>query len=74
MGMKLNIYNLGQLGIDLVNSPIHTEDGSLLTCQNAQLSPDNEETSIRKRDGFSRINSVAAAGQILAIFNVPTAD
>ena len=68
---KLNVYNLGSLGIDIVNSPLHVADGSLITCQNAQVSPDNADLSLKKRDGMSKINSTAAAGSLLAILNVP---
>lgn len=71
MAQKLNVFNLGQLGVDLVDSPIHTADGTLLSCQNAIISTDNDELALRKREGFVKINSIAAAGQILAIFNVP---
>ena len=70
MPLKLNVYNLGSLGIDLVNSPLHIADGSLLDCQNAQMSPNDAELALKKRDGMVKINSVAANGSIIAIFNV----
>lgn len=68
---KITAYNMGAKGLDLVNSPIHVDDTSLLSCQNAQLSPDDAEFGIKKRDGMVKINSSAAAGSILAMINVP---
>ncbi len=65
-------YNIGSLGIDLVNSPVHVADTSLLSGQNAQVSPDDSELALRKRDGMVKINSVAAAGRLKAIFNITT--
>lgn len=67
----LKAYNIGSMGIDLVNSPIHVEDTSVLSCQNAQVSPDDRELGLMKRDGMAKINSVAAAGTLKAIINVP---
>lgn len=67
----LKAYNIGVLGIDLVNSPVHVEDTSLLSCQNAQISPHDTEGGIKKRDGMAKINSVAAAGSLVAIINIP---
>lgn len=66
----LKAYNLGSLGIDIVNSPIHVADTSLIDCQNAQISPDDAELAIRKRDGMAKVNSVAAAGSLLAVINI----
>lgn len=68
---KLNVYNLGSVGIDIVNSPLHVEDGYLLNCQNAQVSPHDADLSLKKRDGMAKVNSVAAAGSLITIFNVP---
>lgn len=70
MAQILKVYNIGSLGVDLVNSPIHVKDTALVSCQNAQVSPDDAELGIKKRDGMSKINSIAAAGTLLAVFNV----
>jgi hypothetical protein len=69
----LKAYNIGSIGVDLVNSPIHVEDTALLNGQNAQISPHDAELAIRKRDGMVKINASVAAGRIKAIFNIPTA-
>ncbi len=71
---KQDVYNLGQIGIDLVNSPLHVADGSVLQSQNAQLSPDDAELALKKRDGMAKVNSSAAAGTIISLFNVALAD
>lgn len=68
---ELTVYTLGQYGIDIVNSPLHVKDGSLHSCQNAQISPNDAELAIKKRDGMAKINSIAAAGSLVAIINLP---
>jgi hypothetical protein len=70
---QLKVYNIGDLGVDLVNSPLHVEDTHVLSCQNAQVSPDDREGALKKRDGMSVINAVPAAGTLLAIINIPVA-
>lgn len=67
----LKVYNIGSIGIDLVNSPVHVEETALLSCQNAQISPHDSELAIRKRDGIAKINTVAAAGALRAVINIP---
>lgn len=71
MGKILKAYNIGSLGIDIVNSPLHVADTSLVNCQNGQTSPDDREMAMKKRDGMAKINSIAAAGRLLAILNIP---
>jgi len=66
----LLVYNLGELGVDIVNSPLHTVDGSFEQTQNAQLSTNDAEIALKKRDGMSKINSSVAAGSIIAIANI----
>lgn len=71
---KLNVYQLGEIGINLVESAIHVKDGTLLSAQNAQLAPIDGDGAIRKRDGMAKLNAVAAAGAILAGCAVPMTD
>lgn len=70
---KINLYNLGQLGIDIVNAPFQVEDGAFLSTQNAQASTKDDELAIRKRDGMSKVNTTAAAGTVFAFFMVGSA-
>lgn len=67
----LKVYNLGSEGIDLVNSPIHAKPGALTNAQNATIRPVQGNTGITKRDGMAKINSVAAAGSLAQIINIP---
>lgn len=71
---KQNVYTLGEKGIDVVESPVHVEDGVVLNAQNASLSPVDCEGALRKRDGMAKHNAVAAAGAIRSIFNVSLID
>lgn len=71
---KQNVYNIGELGVDVVESPVHVGDGALLNAQNAQLAPIELEGAIRKRNGLAKFNSVAAAGQINSGFHVSLTD
>ncbi len=70
---KQNVYNLGEQGIDVVESPVHVAEGVLLHAQNAQLAPIDLEGGIRKRDGMAQFAG-AAAGAILSGFNVSLID
>ena len=68
---KVSVYNLGALGIDIVNDNFSSLDGSLTQCQNAQSSPDGADKALRKRDGMAKINTDVAAGSIIAVVNIP---
>ena len=69
---KLNVYGLGQHGINRVKSPVHVLDGELLSAQNATVRPVQGQLAITKRDGMAKINSDAAAGTLASITNIPT--
>lgn len=71
---KHNVYNLGEEGIDIVESPVHVAEGVLLNAQNAQLSPIDLEGGFRKRNGMAKFNSSVAAGAIVSGFNVSLVD
>lgn len=71
---QINVYGLGEHGINRVKSPVHVIDGELLSCQNATTSPIGAQLGLKKRDGMVKINSSAAAGSIIAIANIPFAN
>lgn len=71
MPSKLDVYNLGMVGVDLVNGPIHQADGSLLACQNAVMEPSDAEMALSKRGGMTKVNSTTASGTIMSIVNIP---
>lgn len=70
---KLNVYNLGKLGVVVDKSPIHTEDGELLKAQNAIRDSAGSDGALRKRLGLTKLNAVALAGSVFGIINVPIA-
>ncbi len=57
VGGKLNVYNLGALGVNLVSGHIHMKDGELLQCQNAMASPVGAQVALVKRPGMDRKSS-----------------
>ena len=71
---QLNIYNVGERGVVLDKSPIHTEDGELLAAQNAMINTAGGLGAIRKRDGIAKINSSALAGQVTGGIGLPLPD
>lgn len=74
MGGKLNIYNLGDLGVVVDKSPIHEQDGELLRAQNAQVDSVGALGGIRKRDGLAKLNASALAGQVTGLLSLPLPD
>lgn len=73
MAGKINVFNLGDLGVDLVKSPLHIPDGAWRSLQNAEFGNDQAEQGIKKRGALTRINSIALAGSVLSLSNVPIA-
>jgi hypothetical protein len=71
---KLNLYNVGDLGVHLVETPIHSPDGSFTSAQNASVSRDMGQHGLRKRHGLNKLNTTAFAGAVLAIGNLPFTD
>ena len=68
---KLNIYSLGEKGVNTSKSPVHLEDGELTTAQNWHPDP---EGAIRSRDGLTKLNSSALAGTVTGMIGVPLPD
>jgi hypothetical protein len=71
---KIDAYNLGDLGVDLVSSPLHSDDGTLLLAQNVIVEPIRGQHAIAKRPGHTKITATAAAGALLGICPIPFAD
>lgn len=68
---KINVYNLGVHGVDIVSSPLHSQDGSFTSAQNAASSPEDTEESLRKRPGMTQFSTGAIGSGIVAIHNIP---
>lgn len=71
MGGKLNVYNLGSLGVNVDKNPVQLEDGELTKAQNAIHDPTGSMGGVRKRPGLTKINSGALSGSVFGICNVP---
>ena len=71
MAGKINIFNLGSLGVDLVKSPLHIPDGAWTQLQNGEFNPVGAQGAIKKRGALMPINSVALAGAVRTLMNVP---
>ena len=68
---KVDLYNLGSVGVDLTKSKIHADDGSLLSSQNAVPDVRGEAGGLTKRDGLIAINSSTAGGSITGALDIP---
>lgn len=71
---KLNLYNLGDLGVHLTETPVHSPDGSYTNAQNVSVSQNQGAHGIRKRHGMAKLNPLAMDGAVLAIHNLPFQD
>ncbi len=71
---KLDCYNLGEQGVVIDNSPIHTMDGQLAQAQNAQVDNVGVAGGIRKRDGITKLNSSAMAGTVTGMTGLSLVD
>jgi hypothetical protein len=66
---KLNVFNLGSQGVNVDKSPLHLEDGELVSAQNASRDQHGYDGALRKRNGLTKHNTVAANGSILGFAN-----
>lgn len=65
----LPVYNLGLLGVNVVKTPHHLEDGALRVAQNAELKTSGGRKGIGKRKGIAVFSDDLGAA-ILAIANI----
>ena len=68
---KLDLYNLGDVGVKLVDSPVHAADGSYTSAQNVSVSLVRGQHGIRKRSGLALLTGTSMSGSVLSIINVP---
>lgn len=66
-------YLIGERGVQIVPSPLHTPDGGLLVAQNVEFIRDQGIGGIGTRGGLARLNGSALAGSVIALSNVPLA-
>jgi len=74
MAGKLNVYDLGQGGVNTSKSPVHLDTTELTKGQNAVLDTAGAQGGIRTRGGLPKLNSVAMQGKINGAIHVPIAD
>ncbi len=74
MAGKLNVYDLGQGGVNTSKSPVHLDTTELTKGQNAILDTAGVEGGLLKRGGMPRLNSSAMNGIINGAINVPLAE
>jgi len=68
---KINLYNLGTLGVNRVLSPIHKRDGELMQAQNAAPGIVQGRDALKKRWGMTVYNATPFAAGVIAIHNLP---
>src|SRR5688572_3645969 len=66
-------YEVGEKGVNLVASPLHTPTGGLLSAQNVEFIRDQGIGGIGSRGGLAPINETALAGAVMALANIPLA-
>lgn len=71
---KLSLFNLGVLGVNQVESPLHLADGELLNGQNAEIYRETGELAVRKRLGIGAFVGDALAGPVHQLCTVPLVD
>jgi hypothetical protein len=66
-------YLVGDKGVQLTGTPLHTPDGGLLSAQNVEFIREFGLGGIGSRGGLARLNGVAGAGAIVHVQNLPFA-
>ena len=69
---KVDVFNLGDQGVDLVNPATHAADGSLVSAQNAIVNTKDAAHGLSKRPGLRLLSMAGAGGGIIhALTAVP---
>ena len=68
---KINLYNLGALGVNRVLSAIHKKDGEFLYAQNAAPGIVRGRDALKKRWGVTVYNGTVFPSGLIAIHNLP---
>lgn len=71
---SLNLFQLGQRGVNVVTAPTHLTPDELTSGQNVEVLPATGEGAIDQRPGMSKVNAVAlnSGAAVLAILDVPS--
>jgi hypothetical protein len=68
---KINLFNFGDLGVDIVKSPLHIPDGAWQLAQNAEFCLQGGQGGVKARGGMAKINTIALAGTVQAAAVAP---
>lgn len=70
---KVNLYGLGDKGVNLNATPLHQDAQSWQQLQNAEFSDQQGEGGVKKRGALMRLNAevLNSGASIQAIFNMP---
>src|ERR1700693_1940835 len=66
-----NLFNLGSLGVNVDDSPIHLEDGEFTSAQNCTQDKRGMIGGVTKRAGLTKYQPTVAAGSILGFVPAP---
>lgn len=70
MAGKLNIFKLGQGGVQLTKDPLHLADDELAQSQNAELDFDQGRGALSKRNGLTPLTT-ALSGSVYGMVGLP---
>jgi hypothetical protein len=71
VGGKLNVYNLGEKGVNVTKTPLHHEDGELLSGQNAEFYAEAGLGGLHKRPGLQRFNTSDLTAPVKGVIGIP---
>lgn len=72
---KISVYNLGQMGVNVVKNPIQLADGEIVAGQNVRTDTVAARGGLRKRDGMTVLNGAGGmSGSGAGIVNLPLPD
>lgn len=71
---SLNLFQLGQRGVNVVTAPTHLTPDELTKGQNAEVLPATGEGALDQRPGMDKLNPVAlnSGAAVLSILDVPS--
>lgn len=71
MSKPLQDYGIGDKGVEITQTPLHTPDGGLLSAQNVEYIREGGLGGLGSRRGLARYNTSALNGSVLALENLP---
>ena len=69
----INVYNMGEEGVNVDVDDVHLRDGELRTAQNMQIDPAGGIGGVRRRDGMATFSS-GISGSLTGMIGLPLPD